>query len=322
MVRAFEPPVYCYHEIVHNQLVVDRFRALGVVFVDDIAEVPPGRPIMLVGPRLGARGRGRGPSQRRLRRRRRVPAGHQGPPRGEGAGRQGLPDRLRRPRGPRGGGRHDGRRARGHPPRRDPRRGRRPPRLRRSRSRCWPRRRSATATGRRSPTRDRGALPRAVAAGPQRPVLRHHQPPVRAGRDRRALRRGRRDRLGQLLEHPGPRAAWPASPAAPVVVRVNAADELPDDLAGIVGVTAGASAPEELVDGGHRPARPRARASRRSASPTRTSTSRRRASCATCWPPSTSLATLSPRRLAPRPPERPGPGPRRPATCSPSSSLA
>jgi 4-hydroxy-3-methylbut-2-enyl diphosphate reductase len=47
MVRAFEPPVYCYHEIVHNQLVVDRFRELGVVFVDDIAEVPPGRPIML-----------------------------------------------------------------------------------------------------------------------------------------------------------------------------------------------------------------------------------------------------------------------------------
>jgi 4-hydroxy-3-methylbut-2-enyl diphosphate reductase len=46
-VRAFDPPVYCYHEIVHNQLVVDRFRALGVVFVDDIADVPPGRPIML-----------------------------------------------------------------------------------------------------------------------------------------------------------------------------------------------------------------------------------------------------------------------------------
>ena len=47
MVRAFEPPVYCYHEIVHNQRVVDRFRDLGVVFVDDVAEVPPGRPIML-----------------------------------------------------------------------------------------------------------------------------------------------------------------------------------------------------------------------------------------------------------------------------------
>jgi len=47
MVRAFEPPVYCYHEIVHNQRVVDRFRDLGVVFVDDVAEVPRGRPLML-----------------------------------------------------------------------------------------------------------------------------------------------------------------------------------------------------------------------------------------------------------------------------------
>jgi 4-hydroxy-3-methylbut-2-en-1-yl diphosphate reductase len=47
MVRSFEPPVYCYHEIVHNQIVVDRFRELGVVFVDDIAEVPEGAPVML-----------------------------------------------------------------------------------------------------------------------------------------------------------------------------------------------------------------------------------------------------------------------------------
>ncbi len=47
MVRVFEPPVYCYHEIVHNRLVVERFRALGVVFVDDIADVPHGAPLML-----------------------------------------------------------------------------------------------------------------------------------------------------------------------------------------------------------------------------------------------------------------------------------
>jgi 4-hydroxy-3-methylbut-2-enyl diphosphate reductase len=47
MVRAFDPPVYCYHEIVHNQLVVKRFEDLGVVFVDDIGDVPPGRPVML-----------------------------------------------------------------------------------------------------------------------------------------------------------------------------------------------------------------------------------------------------------------------------------
>ncbi|MEO7836952.1 MAG: 4-hydroxy-3-methylbut-2-enyl diphosphate reductase [Acidimicrobiales bacterium] len=47
MVRVFEPPVYCYHEIVHNQIVVDRFRRLGVVFIDSIGEVPPGAPLML-----------------------------------------------------------------------------------------------------------------------------------------------------------------------------------------------------------------------------------------------------------------------------------
>ena len=47
MVRAFEPPVYCYHEIVHNKLVVDRFTALGVRFVDDVASVPAGAPLML-----------------------------------------------------------------------------------------------------------------------------------------------------------------------------------------------------------------------------------------------------------------------------------
>ena len=47
MVRSFEPPVYCYHEIVHNRIVVEQFERQGVIFVDDITEVPEGRPIML-----------------------------------------------------------------------------------------------------------------------------------------------------------------------------------------------------------------------------------------------------------------------------------
>jgi 4-hydroxy-3-methylbut-2-en-1-yl diphosphate reductase len=47
MVRVFDPPIYCYHEIVHNRIVVDAFRARGVIFVDDVAEVPPGAPMML-----------------------------------------------------------------------------------------------------------------------------------------------------------------------------------------------------------------------------------------------------------------------------------
>jgi len=47
MIQAFGPPVYCYHEIIHNQKVVRRFEDAGVIFVDDIAEVPAGEPIML-----------------------------------------------------------------------------------------------------------------------------------------------------------------------------------------------------------------------------------------------------------------------------------
>ena len=47
MVRTFDPPVYCYHEIVHNRLVVERFRRAGVVFVDDVDDVPDGAPLML-----------------------------------------------------------------------------------------------------------------------------------------------------------------------------------------------------------------------------------------------------------------------------------
>jgi 4-hydroxy-3-methylbut-2-en-1-yl diphosphate reductase len=47
MVRVFEPPVFCYHEIVHNRLVVDEFTRQGVIFVDDVGDVPPGAPLML-----------------------------------------------------------------------------------------------------------------------------------------------------------------------------------------------------------------------------------------------------------------------------------
>ncbi len=47
MVRLFPAPVYCYHEIVHNRLIVERFENLGVIFVDDIDDVPAGAPLML-----------------------------------------------------------------------------------------------------------------------------------------------------------------------------------------------------------------------------------------------------------------------------------
>ena len=47
MTRIFDGPVYCYHEIVHNEWVVRAFERVGVVFVNDISEVPVGAPVML-----------------------------------------------------------------------------------------------------------------------------------------------------------------------------------------------------------------------------------------------------------------------------------
>ena len=47
MTRVFLPPVYCYHQIVHNASVVAAFEAAGVVFVDDIEAVPANAPVML-----------------------------------------------------------------------------------------------------------------------------------------------------------------------------------------------------------------------------------------------------------------------------------
>ncbi len=46
-VLASEPaPVYAFHEIVHNRHVVDGFRRRGAVFVDSLAEVPEGARIV------------------------------------------------------------------------------------------------------------------------------------------------------------------------------------------------------------------------------------------------------------------------------------
>jgi 4-hydroxy-3-methylbut-2-enyl diphosphate reductase len=44
--RAFGPPVYVYHEIVHNKYVVETFRGQGAVFVDSLADVPEGSHLL------------------------------------------------------------------------------------------------------------------------------------------------------------------------------------------------------------------------------------------------------------------------------------
>jgi 4-hydroxy-3-methylbut-2-enyl diphosphate reductase len=42
----FGPPLYVYHEIVHNKFVVERFRQRGTVFVESLDQVPPGSPLL------------------------------------------------------------------------------------------------------------------------------------------------------------------------------------------------------------------------------------------------------------------------------------
>jgi len=44
--ERFGAPVYVRHEIVHNRFVVDRLRALGAIFVDELDEVPDDRPVV------------------------------------------------------------------------------------------------------------------------------------------------------------------------------------------------------------------------------------------------------------------------------------
>jgi 4-hydroxy-3-methylbut-2-en-1-yl diphosphate reductase len=45
-IELFGPPIYVRHEVVHNRHVVERLRALGAVFVDELHEVPPGGTVI------------------------------------------------------------------------------------------------------------------------------------------------------------------------------------------------------------------------------------------------------------------------------------
>ncbi|HVA46807.1 MAG TPA: 4-hydroxy-3-methylbut-2-enyl diphosphate reductase [Pirellulales bacterium] len=45
-IEIYGTPIYVYHEIVHNRYVVETFRAKGVVFVDELAEVPEGAVLL------------------------------------------------------------------------------------------------------------------------------------------------------------------------------------------------------------------------------------------------------------------------------------
>lgn len=44
--EKFGPPVYVFHEIVHNKYVVETFKKKGAIFVDSLDDVPPGSTLM------------------------------------------------------------------------------------------------------------------------------------------------------------------------------------------------------------------------------------------------------------------------------------
>ena len=125
--RALElygAPVYVRKEIVHNKHVVEQLRERGAIFVDELDDtVPAGATTVFsahgVSPAVHADAAAAPAADDR----RDLPAGDQGPPRGGQVRLRGLHDRPHRPRRPRGGRGHDGRGARAHRPGRD--RGRR-----------------------------------------------------------------------------------------------------------------------------------------------------------------------------------------------------
>ena len=45
-IAKYGAPIYVRHEIVHNRTVVERLAALGAVFVDDVADCPADRPLV------------------------------------------------------------------------------------------------------------------------------------------------------------------------------------------------------------------------------------------------------------------------------------
>ncbi|WP_165190625.1 4-hydroxy-3-methylbut-2-enyl diphosphate reductase [Caulobacter soli] len=45
-IEKFGAPVYVRHEIVHNRHVVDRLKALGAVFIEELEEAPADRPVV------------------------------------------------------------------------------------------------------------------------------------------------------------------------------------------------------------------------------------------------------------------------------------
>ena len=47
MLKIYDEPVYCYHEIVHNDWIVEKFKHKNVIFIEDPKELPENSIVML-----------------------------------------------------------------------------------------------------------------------------------------------------------------------------------------------------------------------------------------------------------------------------------
>ena len=47
MLKIYDEPVYCYHEIVHNDWIVQKFKEKNVIFIEDPKELPTNSIVML-----------------------------------------------------------------------------------------------------------------------------------------------------------------------------------------------------------------------------------------------------------------------------------
>ena len=282
--ERFGAPVYVRKQIVHNTHVVRTLEERGAIFVEETDEVPEGAVVVFSAHGVAPQVRTRPPGPQPAHHRRDLPAGHQGAQRGQAVRRPGLRHPADRPRGPRGGRRHHRRGAGQHPP------GGRPGGQRRRRGPRPGQGRLAVpdhAVGRRDQPDGRRAaraVPAAARPAERRHLLRHPEPAGRGQADRRA---SPTSSSSSARGTPPTRFAWsrwPWTPARPPPTWSTTPPIDPAWLDGVttVGVTSGASVPEDLVVRRARPARRgrlrrRSKRSRRSA---RAWSSRCRTSCA------------------------------------------
>ena len=247
---CYGAPVYVRKEIVHNKHVVEQLRERGAVFVESETEVPEGATVVFsahgVAPSVHANA-----AERRLHTiDATCPLVTKVHVEAKKFAAEGYTIVLDRPRGPRGGRGHDGRGARQH--RADRERGR-----------------TSTSSRSRIPTKvayisqttlsvdeTRGdhqpaarALPGDRRPAHRRHLLRHHQPPGGGQAARPRVRPGAGDRLAQLVELQPPGRGRARARRRLVPDRQRDRRCASEWLEGkrVVGITSGASAPEELV---------------------------------------------------------------------------